>query len=64
MGAGSVGFLIAWALARRDATTAAGVVAVITAVSVGGMTMFWGRKLITRRRITRLVYRRRLSNGE
>lgn len=54
----AAGFLVAWSLDRSGSATA-GPVAAVTALVVGGIAMFSVRKLIAKRRITRLVYRRR-----
>ena len=58
VGLSLVGFLIAWAL-DRGGSAAAGPIAGATAVVVGGLVFFWLRKLMTKRRATRLVYRKR-----
>jgi hypothetical protein len=55
-----VGSLTAWALDRGGRPEPAAWVAIATALVVGGATMFWFRKLVAKRRITRLVYLARL----
>jgi NhaP-type Na+/H+ or K+/H+ antiporter len=54
-----VGGLAAWSLDRNDRLNAASVVAAATAIVVASIVVFWVRKLVAKRRVTRLVYRRR-----
>lgn len=58
LGAAVAGFLGAWGLDRSGRPGPAAMVAVATAVIVAGATMFWVRKLIAKRRISRLIYRK------
>jgi hypothetical protein len=58
-----VGSLLAWSLDRGGRPLVAAWVAAATAVVVGGATMFWVRKLVAKRRITRLVYHARLQKS-
>ena len=58
IGIAVAGSLLAWALSGENDGLAA-LIAAGTAVVVGGIMLFWIRKLIAKRRVTRLVYRRR-----
>jgi hypothetical protein len=54
-----VGALVAWSFDRSGHLTAASAIAAAAAVMAGSIAVFWVRKLIAKRRVTRLVYRRR-----